>query len=1018
VNDDLLRLWTRAERILDELLDLDADERAARVGPACGDDAALQRAVRELLDAERASGEFLARPALAVPGDEPAASSEIGRRIGPYRLVAELGRGGMGIVYAAERDDGEFQQRVALKLLDAGVRTPAAIERFRREREILARLQHPHVARLYDGGVTDDGNPFLVMELVEGARIDEYCDARGLSLGERLRLFVQVCQAVEYAHGRLVVHRDIKPANVVVDHAGAVRLLDFGIAGWLDEIGEAAGTTATAARVLTPAYAAPEQLRGEPAAVATDIYQLGLLLYELIAGRRAHGDSRSSPAELIDTALHRDPPPPSQGVAADRLARRLAGDLDAIALKALRKEPAERYATAEALRRDVESVLADRPVEARRGNALYRLRKGLRRHRVPVAAAAAAGLSIVLGVAGVLAQARVTAHERDRARSAEARAAAINDFLVQELLLGATPEKARGRELTVAEVLGNASRAVGTALGSQPATEGDVRLALAQSYVALGNYPEARAHAEAAMSCFASSTTGDRLRARRQLAELTMLEGRVQEARAEADALVAACLGGLGEDHGETLRARLLAARVATSEGRPTDAAQALQALLEAQSRISPGDWRLALEIREALIDALTRAQRAADAAALAEQTLGILRERLGPDHPASIEGLRRLATAKSKLLLHPHALALHREVLALCERTAGPEHPDTADAWVDVAVDLSRLNRAEPAREATEQALAIYEPALGADHPRTIRALRNLAVLASQAGNYEDAERAYARVLEARTRRLGEFHPDTIGARRDRQLLLLRAGRIAEARTEARTIAAAYERLASGGTPDPTLLDAYAGYLLAVDPPDCRDPQRARVLAEQAVAATGRREFLKLATLARACRATGDAEGAIAAAREALALPESIRSWTTEILMVELLQEHRSEVELEAFLRERLERTRALRGPDDPLIAKTLRHLAQLEARAGRTAEAERLLGESLAQLRRTLPESDWEVGRAKSELGAQMLERGARAEALPLLVDGYETLAADPGIDAALLAAARRRVVEATAR
>jgi len=1018
LNDDLLRLWTRAERILDELLDLEESERAPRTAAACRGDAELQRAVLDLLAAERAAGEFLSTPALATLEDEPAAPSALGQRIGPYRLVAELGRGGMGIVYAAEREDGEFSQRVALKLLDAGVGTPAAVERFRREREILARLQHPNIARLYDGGVTEQGTPYLVMELVEGARIDEHCTARDLPLADRLRLLLQVCSAVEYAHGQLVVHRDIKPANVVVDAGGTVKLLDFGIAGWLAEPGETTAATATAARILTPAYAAPEQLRGEPAAVGTDIYQLGLLLYELVCGRRAHGDAHSSPAELIDTALHRDPPPPSRSAARVHRVRRLAGDLDAIAFKALRKDPAERYATAEALRRDVESLLQDRPVEARRGDALYRLRKGIRRHRVPVAAAAAATLSIALGVGGVLAQARVTAHERDRARSAEARASAINEFLVYELLLGATPERARGRELTVAEVLGNASRAVGSALGSEPATEGDVRLALARSYVALGKFPEARAHAEAAATRFASSTADDRLRAQRQLVELTLLEGHVAAARDEADALVAACLEALGEEHAETLRARLLAARVANAESRPAAAEPPLRELLEAQRRLAPDDWRLSVEMREALVDTLTRSHRAVEAAALAEEALETLRARLGPDHPATIDALRRLATAKSKLLLHQEALALHREVLALCERTAGPEHPDTADAWVDVSVGHSRLNQAGPSREAGERALAIYERSLGPEHPRTIRALRNLAVLASQAGQFDDAERAYARVLDARTRRLGPLHPDTIGARRDLQVLFVRAGRLDDARSEAREIVAAYERLAGAEAPDPTVIDAYAGFLLAVDPPDQRDPRRALAVAERAVAATGRREFLKLATLARAYRATGDAERAIATAREALALPEAIRSWTTENLLVELLREHRTPAELEAFLLERIERMRALRGPDDPLMAKTLRHLAQLDARTGRDAEAEERFAESLAQLRKTLPESDWEIARAKSELGAQMMMRGASDEAERLVVEGYEALVTDPTIDPALLAAARQRVHDATGR
>ncbi|MBZ0102387.1 MAG: serine/threonine protein kinase [Thermoanaerobaculia bacterium] len=375
---------------------------------AAAESEAIRDEVLSLLDAlERAEARpdrLDPRRAAALLGADPPPETLTGRRIGPYRLLSVLGRGGMGVVYLAERADGAWQQRVALKLLPPALATGALAERFLLERRILARLGHPGIARLLDGGLTDEGDPYFVLEYVEGEPLTVGCDRRRLALEERLRLFRRVCEAVQYAHGRLVVHRDLKPSNILVTPAGEVKLLDFGIARLLDAEGGAEATVLTrlGLQPYTPGYAAPEQLRGEAVTVATDVYALGVLLHELLVGRRPR-PAAALPAPLTrpSAAARRsggaspegtdgfDPEAAAQarGTTPERLARRLAGDLDTIVLQALREEPERRYESAQALADDVRRHLEGHPIAARPAGALYVAGRFLRRHRFGVAAA-------------------------------------------------------------------------------------------------------------------------------------------------------------------------------------------------------------------------------------------------------------------------------------------------------------------------------------------------------------------------------------------------------------------------------------------------------------------------------------------------------------------------------------------------------------------------------------------------------------------------------------------------------
>ncbi|NBC17317.1 MAG: protein kinase, partial [Bacteroidetes bacterium] len=443
--------WEQIDRLFAEALERPPDERTAFLRARCGNDVALYREVVTLLksdaEAESVLGESVtafAAPLLPALEADLADGFAPGERVGPYRLQHEIGRGGMGAVYLAERVDGQFDRRVALKVIKRGMDTDEILHRFRFERQILARLEHPHIARLYDAGVTDDGRPYLAMEYVDGQPLHRYCDGRTLPVDERLRLFQTVCAAVQFAHQNLVIHRDLKPSNILVTEGGAVKLLDFGIAKLLSDEATGAPLTRTGVRVLTPEYAAPEQRTDSVVTTAADVYALGVVLYELLTGRRP-----LAPDALPDTA----PEPPSTAVtkptershadgttttltpetvstarqtSAERLRRRLRGDLDVIVLKALRPEPERRYASAEAFLEDIKRHLDGLPVQARPDTLGYRLRKFVQRHTAGVAAAAAV-LALILAFS-VLHTTRVT-QERNLARQERDKAAEVAAFL-------------------------------------------------------------------------------------------------------------------------------------------------------------------------------------------------------------------------------------------------------------------------------------------------------------------------------------------------------------------------------------------------------------------------------------------------------------------------------------------------------------------------------------------------------------------------------------------------------------
>ncbi len=426
--------WARVKELFEAAADLAPNERASLLSNECGGDDALRREVESLLESDSQTNDFIEQPVLEIPRDlfpEAPDESLAGRQFGAYQIIREIGRGGLGAVYLAARADDEYRKEVALKLVRRGLDTEDILRRFRNERQILAQLDHPNIARLIDGGTTDEGLPYFVMEYVNGEPIGAYCDAHSLGTTERLNLFRKVCAAVTFAHQNLVIHRDLKPSNILIASDGEPKLLDFGIAKLLGQDEEALAQTITSQRVMTPEYASPEQIKGERITTTSDVYSLGVLLYELLTGRRPYRLKTRTPEEIARAITEQEPERPSTAVAQGggnskfeiRNSKFLRGDLDNIVLMAMRKEPARRYSSVGQFSEDIRRHLEGLPVIARKDTLRYRSEKFIRRHKVGVAAVALIALSLVGGIIATVSQAkratrqaRVAARERDRAQ--------------------------------------------------------------------------------------------------------------------------------------------------------------------------------------------------------------------------------------------------------------------------------------------------------------------------------------------------------------------------------------------------------------------------------------------------------------------------------------------------------------------------------------------------------------------------------------------------------------------------
>ena len=708
---------------------------------------------------------FMETPAIAFLSPIIAASSDgtgmDGRQVGPYRIVRELARGGMGAVYLAERCDGQFEQQVALKLIKRGMDSDEILRRFLAERQILARLNHPHIARFYDGGVTAEGQPWFAMEYVPGRPLTRHCEERRLGVPERLRLFQDVCDAVRYAHQNLVVHRDLKPSNILVSEAGEVKLLDFGIAKLL-ESGDDDQLTRTDLRALTPEYAAPEQVRGQPVTTATDVYALGGVLYELLTGRRATRFERHTPAELERVICTVPPPPPG-----------VSGDLDTIVLKALQKDPARRYPSAEALLDDLRRQERGLPVRARPDSVGYRTLKFVQRHRVGVIAGGTVLLSLVGGLGATVWQARVASREA-------ARAGIVRDFVVR-LFEVAYPHRARGKPVTALEMLELGSERAQTELVRQPAAQAELLHILAAIYRDMARYdlalPLIRRSAEISREAFGD---GHIMVARR---ELTW--GRILYYRAEygaADSLlrgvIAAYVREYGEGDIETTDPMINLAYVRAALGDYAGAEALDRKALEIE-REYYGDNHLGPAwILNNLGETLLEQGRIREADSAHRAALEVRRRLLDADHDEVMISVHSLGVVRLAQADYVAAERLLREAETKRRRWYPDGHPRLALTLLGLGDLLQETGRAAAAESLLAEAFAMRKAYLGADHPETIEAEGRAALAAYRLGRTDGVEARLRRVLGELERRLGSEHPVTAAALVDLAEVIAGSGR------------------------------------------------------------------------------------------------------------------------------------------------------------------------------------------------------------------------------------------------
>jgi serine/threonine-protein kinase len=750
--------WQLLERVFLESLDKSPSDLPPFLDEATQGDKELRAEIEEML-AAHSGGEGLAIESMLSDGGADRAQPTT--RAGPFRLVERIGRGGMGEVWRAERADGQFEQTVAVKLIRSGIATPEMMRRFRAERQILARLEHPHIARLLDGGVTDLGLPWLAMEHVSGRTITEHCETAKLPLEGRLTLFASVCRAVQVAHQNLIVHRDLKPSNILVTDAGEPKLLDFGVAKLLEAEGVGPAATArTALELMTPEYASPEQVRGGAITTATDVYALGLLLYELLTGRRAQRRVGSSLLEMERTICETEPTPPSEAVAGT-LRKRLRGDLDVIVTTALRKDPTRRYASAEQLATDVENHLKGLPLVARPDTVRYRTAKFLRRHRLAAGAAVAVGVSLIVGLA--LAVAGMIRAERAEVKAVAEAATSerIAEFLV-DLFRRSDPRMAGGETVTARQLLDVGAERIDE-LAEQPLMQARLLRTMAEAYEGLGLFEPALALGERELEVQRVQFGERSVEAARVMTNLADLRGRRGDyaggrdlAKQALDILEAK----LPPDHPDVGGALNVLGIAHTYVGENAAARAALERSIAI--REGAGD-PYALELTAPLTNLAIVHWQEGDlvkAQALYERVLAIQERRFGDKEPVALtHTLNNLALVHEAAARPEEAEALHRRALAIRERILEPDHPDIAESLNNLGNALLLRREFAEARTVFERALPIREKALGADHVFTATTVFNIGAAIQGSGGGEAArpwlERAHS-VFEAR---LGPEH-------------------------------------------------------------------------------------------------------------------------------------------------------------------------------------------------------------------------------------------------------------------
>jgi serine/threonine-protein kinase len=745
----------RLIELFDQALAQAPADREAWIDENCRGEPELAERLRALLAADSASAGLLDLSHHVIAdelglqiqaADVPSAlDPHLHQCIGAWRIVAPLGRGGMGMVYRAERADGAFAQTVALKVIRDEKLSAQARARFVQERNILARLSHPNIAQLVDGGVDEKSEPWFAMEYIEGRSLIEWCDARGLRIEARLKLLLDVCGAVEFAHSRLVVHRDIKPSNVLVDEAGVTKLLDFGIAKLLDDQGDDALATETRMRLLTPEYAAPEQVRGDPITTATDIHALGLLLYELLCGQRAFGGKTRSTFDVQREVIEQDPPSLSaryarllvsepeqarqlaaqRGSSASELRQRLSGDLQCIVDKAVRKLPEQRYASVAALADDLRAYLRGDPVAAAGGARSYRAAKFLRKYRLAVALSSAALVCLIAGIVGVGIESHRANREAALARSeaqraeAEARSAtAVRDFLL-DVFKSADPQNALGKIPNAIDLVDNGARRVDIELHGQPLLQQQLFDALGVIYADLGRYDTA----------LATLRKGRAIAAR----ENDSPQSIGPQLDLDFATVVATNIENLGSEEKQTL----------------TDEAQRLLDRIVSQQQTLPAAQRHLLVkalIQRGNIESYRSDYAKAEATLRAAVEQARARGDAGESELAS--ALYALGNEQDHVAHNKEAIAFYRESLGLRERLYDAKNPLVTEIALALGADLTIVGAYAEAEPLLRKAVDAHRATLGENDVRYALSLQSLAQTLMRQSKFDEAQALLQRSL------------------------------------------------------------------------------------------------------------------------------------------------------------------------------------------------------------------------------------------------------------------------------
>ena len=967
--------WPRLWEIFHEALEKPAPERGGFLESACAGDAELRREIEELLLAHEASGGgFLSGDPAGRPLADPAERT-LGARIGRYRILSIIGEGGMGVVYEAEQEE-PIRRRVALKLIKVGMDTREVVARFESERQALALMSHPNIARVLDVGATEEGRPYFVMELVSGVPITEYADRQRLSVRERLELFVLVCHAVQHAHQKGIIHRDIKPANVLVsleEGKPVPKVIDFGVAKAIEQRLTERSLYTEQGRILgTPEYMSPEQAEmGPDIDTRTDIYSLGVLLYEILTGSLPFDFRNASYTDIQRKIRSEDPPRPSArlslaGEESDRMARdrgteraalrrEVKGELDWIVMRALEKDRALRYATASELAADLERSLRHEPIQAGPPTASYRVKKFVRRHKIGVAATAAiAALLVGFAITMSLQSARI-ARALKRADLERAKAERVSIFLV-DLFRVSDPSEARGNSISAREILDRGSTRIAAELRREPEVQAALMETMGRVYRNLGLYGTATSLLEQSLRVRRGALGDRHPDVARSLFEL----GVSLEKKGELD-------------RAETLLATTLAFQRETLGENHSDVADTLQAL--GVVRHTKGDYAAAeerynqaLAIRRALVGdqaapiarTLARlggvAQSRGDFAGaerLYRETLEMERRAQGPDHPDTLAVQVSVASALHRQGKYEESERHHREVLAARRRVLGPEHPEVAVSLNGLAAMLYDKGDSAAAEPLYRQALAIQRKALGPEHPDVARTLGNLGLALQEKRDWKSAEALYRQALAINRKLFGQEHWTTGTNLNNLGLMFHEKGDYVRAEDLFRQALAMHKSLFGEAHPS-------VGF--------------------------------GLNNLARLLHDKGDLAAAEPLYRQGLALRrKALRDGHPEIAasltgLGRLLNDRRAPSEAQPLLREALAIRRQSLAPQDWRIFETEGYLGASLAGLGRFAEAEPLLETAYRRIRDRRGEKDLRTRQARERL-VSLFRRWGRQEKLAAL-------------------------------